>query len=47
MRPVVSYVLIAVVAGFIGASFSSAPAIADKISQHFASQDNDPEGFWS
>lgn len=47
MRPVVSYVLIAAVAGFIGAGFSSAPAIADKISQHFGAQDNDPDGFWS
>ncbi|MEI2267231.1 DsrE family protein [Erwinia sp. CGal63] len=47
MRPVVSYVLIAAVAGFVGASVSSAPAIADKISQHFGSQQNDPDGFWT
>ncbi|WP_380183714.1 DsrE family protein [Kalamiella sp. sgz302252] len=47
MRPVVSYVLVAVVAGFVGASFSAAPTIAEKISQHFGSQEKDPEGFWA
>lgn len=46
MRPVVSYVLIAAVAGFVGASFSKAPELIDKI----ASRDDpasDPAGFWS
>ncbi|MBV4367997.1 DsrE family protein [Erwinia sp. BNK-24-b] len=47
MRPVVSYVLVAVIAGFVGASFTAAPAIADKVSQHFGSEPTDPEGFWS
>lgn len=47
MRPVVSYLLIAVVAGFVGASFSQASDIATKISERFANKVSDPEGFWS
>ncbi|KGT92459.1 sulfur reduction protein DsrE [Erwinia typographi] len=47
MRPVVSYIIIAVVAGFVGASFSNAPDIVDKISQHLSSPPADPAGFWS
>ncbi|WP_067708090.1 MULTISPECIES: DsrE family protein [unclassified Erwinia] len=47
MRPVVSYVLIAVVAGFVGASFSQAPEIASKISERFSSEPADPAGFWT
>lgn len=47
MRPVVSYVFIAVLAGLVGASFSKAPDIVDKISQHFGQSASDPEGFWT
>ncbi|CAX60880.1 MULTISPECIES: DsrE family protein [Erwinia] len=47
MRPVVSYLVIAVVAGFVGASFSKAPDIADKISARFGTPAADPAGFWS
>ena len=47
MRPVVSYILIAVVAGLVGASFSKAPELVDKVSQHFGSQPGEPEGFWT
>ncbi|KAB8309546.1 sulfur reduction protein DsrE [Erwinia endophytica] len=47
MRQVVSYVLIAVVAGFVGASMSKAPEIVEKFDRHFTSQPTDPEGFWS
>lgn len=47
MRPVVSYVLIAVVAGFVGASFSQAPTIVEKISARFGATEQEPEGFWT
>lgn len=47
MRPVVSYIVIAVVAGFVGASFSKAPDVVDKISARFSSPPADPAGFWS
>lgn len=46
MRSVVSYVLIAAVAGFVGASFTKAPELFDKISNRVAPV-SDPEGFWS
>ncbi|WP_455814009.1 DsrE family protein [Pseudomonas graminis] len=46
MRSVVSYVLIAAVAGFVGASFTKAPELIDKISNRVAPV-SDPEGFWS
>lgn len=46
MRPVVSYVLIAAVAGFVGASFSKAPELIDKIASR-ADPASDPAGFWS
>lgn len=47
MRPVLSYVFIAVVAGFVGASFSQAPQIVDKVSAHFSPAESEPEGFWT
>lgn len=46
MRPVVSYVLIAAVAGFVGASFSKAPELIDKIASRIDPV-SDPAGFWS
>ncbi|MTD28585.1 DsrE family protein [Erwinia sorbitola] len=46
MRSVVSYVLIAAVAGFVGASFTKAPELYDKISNRVTPV-NDPEGFWA
>lgn len=46
MRSVVSYVLIAAVAGFVGASFTKAPELIDKISNRVAPT-SEPEGFWS
>ncbi|WP_034916331.1 DsrE family protein [Erwinia sp. 9145] len=48
MRPVVTYVLIAVVAGFIGASFTQAPEVVAKISNHLGSQpEEEPKEFWT
>lgn len=46
-RSVVSYLLLAVFAGFVGASFSQAPAIYNKVTHHFAAVPVDPDGFWS
>ncbi|OON39015.1 sulfur reduction protein DsrE [Izhakiella australiensis] len=47
MRQVVSYVVIAVVAGFVGASFSKAPEIVSKVSARLSSPPAEPEGFWT
>lgn len=46
MRSVVSCVLIAAVAGFVGASVSKAPELYDKIAQR-VDPVSDPAGFWS
>ncbi len=46
MRSVISCVLIAVVAGFVGASFSKAPELIDKLANRVEPV-SDPAGFWS
>ncbi|MBP2167835.1 intracellular sulfur oxidation DsrE/DsrF family protein [Erwinia toletana] len=46
MRPVISYILIAAIAGFVGGNITEFPKVADKISQRFA--DNpEPADFWT
>lgn len=47
MRAVVSYALIAIIGGVVGASFTKSGEIYDKVASHFSSEPSDPDGFWS
>jgi len=47
MRSVVSYALIAIVGGFVGAVASKSDDLYQRVVNHFSSPPTDPEGFWS
>lgn len=46
MRPA-SYIVIAAVAGFIGGNVLQAPALFEKVSDHFSDKKSEPADFWS
>jgi len=46
MRPVVTYIVIALVAGFVGGNINDAPKMLGKVS-HYFSDDREPMDFWS
>ncbi len=47
MRSVVSYALIAIVGGFVGASVSKSDDLYQRVVNHFSSPPADPDGFWT
>lgn len=47
MRSAVSYALIAIIGGAIGAGVTQSGVIYEKVIRHFTAQPSDPEGFWS
>lgn len=47
MRSFMFNLLIAVVAGFVGASVATYPEIITKLEHHFIPHSEDPQGFWS
>ncbi|WP_313684245.1 DsrE family protein [Pantoea sp.] len=47
MRSVVSYALIAIVGGFVGAVASKSDDLYQRVVNHFSSPPSDPAGFWS
>ncbi|ADU70192.1 DsrE family protein [Pantoea sp. At-9b] len=47
MRTVVSWTLIAIVGGFVGAVVSRSDDIYQRVMNHFSAPPVDPEGFWS
>ena len=47
MRSAVSYALIAIVGGFVGATVSKSDDIYQRVVSHFSAEPTDPEGFWS
>ncbi|ORM59148.1 sulfur reduction protein DsrE [Pantoea brenneri] len=47
MRSAVSYVLIAIMGGVVGAVVTQSGTLYDKVAQHFSSEPQEPEGFWS
>lgn len=47
MRSVVSYALIAIVGGFVGATVSKSDDIYQRVVSHFSDEPTDPDGFWS
>ncbi|MEN4769447.1 DsrE family protein [Duffyella gerundensis] len=47
MRAVVSYALIAIIGGAVGAGITKSGDIYDKIATHLSSPPSDPEGFWT
>ncbi|MEG3109702.1 MULTISPECIES: DsrE family protein [Pantoea] len=47
MRSAVSYALIAIIGGAIGAGVTQSGVIYEKVMRHFTAQPSDPEGFWS
>lgn len=47
MRSAVSYVLITIMGGVVGAVVTQSGTLYDKVVQHFSSEPQEPEGFWS
>jgi len=47
MRSAVSYALIAIIGGAVGAGVTQSGALYQKVVNHFAAKPSDPEGFWS
>ncbi|MBZ6394875.1 MULTISPECIES: DsrE family protein [Pantoea] len=47
MRSAVSYVLIAIMGGVVGAVVTQSGTLYDKVAQHLSSEPQEPEGFWS
>lgn len=47
MRSVVSYALIAIVGGFVGATVSKSDDLYQRVVSHFSAEPTDPDGFWS
>ncbi|PIJ51594.1 sulfur reduction protein DsrE [Erwinia sp. OLTSP20] len=47
MRQIISYIAIAAVAGFVGASFSKAPELVSKVNARLNSPPAEPAGFWT
>lgn len=47
MRSVVSYALIAIIGGFVGAGASQSGEIYHRVIDHFSAKPSDPAGFWS
>lgn len=47
MRSVVSYALIAIIGGVVGAAVTQSGEIYDKVTRHFATEPQEAPGFWS
>jgi len=47
MRSAISYALIAIIGGVVGAAVTQSGTIYDKVTRHFASEPQEPAGFWS
>lgn len=47
MRSVVSYALIAIVGGVVGATVTKSDDIYQRVVSHFSSEPADPDGFWT
>ena len=47
MRSVVSYALIAIIGGVVGAAVTQSGDIYDKVTRHFATEPQEAPGFWS
>lgn len=47
MRSVVSYALIAIVGGMVGAAVIKSDDLYQRIAGHFSAEPADPDGFWS
>lgn len=47
MRSAVSYALIAIIGGAVGAGVTQSGVLYQKVVNHFSTQPSDPDGFWS
>lgn len=47
MRSAVSYALIAIIGGAVGAGVTQSGALYQKVVNHFTAKPSDPDGFWS
>ena len=47
MRSAVSYALIAIIGGAVGAGVTQSGALYQKVVNHFSAKPSDPDGFWS